>query len=45
MAYEKLFEPIKIGSTELKNKYVMAPCNFILSDWTGLKGHCPSEKD
>jgi len=36
MAYEKLFESIKIGSTELKNRYVMAPCNFIFSDWTGL---------
>ena len=36
MPYEKLFEPIKIGSTELKNRYVMAPCNFLFPDWTGL---------
>jgi 2,4-dienoyl-CoA reductase-like NADH-dependent reductase (Old Yellow Enzyme family) len=35
MAYEKLFEPITVGSTELKNRYVMAPCNFLFSDWTG----------
>ncbi|WP_024333759.1 NADH:flavin oxidoreductase [Desulfotignum balticum] len=36
MAYDKLFEPIKIGSTELKNRYVMAPCNFLFPDWTGM---------
>jgi 2-enoate reductase len=36
MAYEKLFEPIKVGSTELKNRYAMAPCNFLFQDWTGL---------
>lgn len=36
MAYEKLFEPLKVGSTELKNRYVMAPCNFLFPDWTGL---------
>ena len=36
MAYEKLFSPLKIGSTELKNRYVMAPCNFLFPDWTGI---------
>jgi 2-enoate reductase len=36
MAYEKLFEPIKIGSTELEHRYAMAPCNFLFTDWTGL---------
>jgi dimethylglycine catabolism A len=36
MAYEKLFEPIKIGSTELENRYAMAPCNFLFQDWTGI---------
>jgi len=36
LAYEKLFEPIRVGSTELKNRYAMAPCNFLFQDWTGL---------
>jgi 2,4-dienoyl-CoA reductase-like NADH-dependent reductase (Old Yellow Enzyme family) len=36
MAFEKLFEPIKIGSTELEHRYAMAPCNFLFTDWTGL---------
>ena len=36
MTYEKLFEPIKIGSTELKHRYVMAPCNFLFTNWEGL---------
>lgn len=36
MPYEHLFEPLTIGSTELKNRYVMAPCNFLFTDWTGL---------
>lgn len=35
MAYEALFEPIEIGSTVLKNRYGMAPCNFLFQDWTG----------
>src|SRR5512136_2721157 len=35
MAYDKLFEPIQIGSTVLKNRYGMAPCNFLFQDWTG----------
>jgi 2-enoate reductase len=35
MAFEKLFEPIRIGSTELENRYAMAPCNFLFQDWTG----------
>lgn len=36
MAYEALFEPIEIGSTLLKNRYGMAPCNFLFQDWTGM---------
>ena len=36
MAFEKLFEPIKIGSVEIKNRYGMAPCNFLFQDWSGL---------
>ena len=36
MAFEALFEPIEIGSTVLKNRYGMAPCNFLFQDWTGM---------
>ncbi len=36
MAFDRLFEPIRIGSTELKNRYAMAPCNFLFTDWTGM---------
>ena len=35
MAYEKLFEPIKIGPLELKNRYAYAPANCFY-EWTGL---------
>jgi len=35
LAYEKLFEPIKIGTVQLKNRYVMAPMN-LMNDWMGL---------
>jgi 2,4-dienoyl-CoA reductase-like NADH-dependent reductase (Old Yellow Enzyme family) len=36
MAFEKLFKPIKIGAIEIKNRYTLAPYNFLFQDWTGL---------
>lgn len=36
MAFEKLFEPIKIGNVKIKNRYAFAPANWIFHDWTGL---------
>lgn len=35
MAFEKLFEPLRIGSVEIKNRYGLAPFNSIFNDWTG----------
>jgi len=35
LAYERLFEPIKIGAVQLKNRYAMAPMN-LMNDWMGM---------
>jgi 2,4-dienoyl-CoA reductase-like NADH-dependent reductase (Old Yellow Enzyme family) len=34
--YDKLFEPIKIGNIELKNRLIMSPMNMIMSDPEGF---------
>jgi 2,4-dienoyl-CoA reductase-like NADH-dependent reductase (Old Yellow Enzyme family) len=36
MAFEKLFEPLRIGSVEIKNRYGMAPICCTFNDWTGI---------
>jgi len=36
MSYEKLFEPVKIGNLELKNRLAMSPMNVIISDPEGF---------
>ena len=36
MSYDKLFEPIKIGNVELKNRLAMSPMNVIISDPEGF---------
>lgn len=36
MSYKKLFEPIKIGNIQLKNRLAMSPMNFIISDPEGF---------
>ena len=36
MAFEKLFDLLKIGSLEIKNRYGMAPINSMFNDWTGM---------
>lgn len=40
MKYEKLFTPMKIGTTEIKNRIVMAPMLMGLGQFDG----CPTEK-
>ena len=35
MAYEKLFEPIQIGSVKIKNRFAYAPTNWIFQNWDG----------
>lgn len=39
MAYEKLFEPMKIGNVEIKNRIVMAPMCMGFGQYNG----CPTE--
>ena len=34
MAYDKLFEPIKIGKVEIKNRYAYSPTNFLYQNYT-----------
>jgi len=34
MSYEKLFEPIKIGKCEIKNRIAMAPMLMGFGCWT-----------
>jgi len=34
--YEKLFEPIQIGSVKLKNRFAYAPTNLVFHSWDGL---------
>lgn len=36
MAFGKLFEPLRIGSLEIKNRYGMAPICCMFNDWTGM---------
>ncbi len=36
MSYDKLFEPVKIGGLELKNRLAMSPMNVIVSDPEGF---------
>lgn len=36
MNYAKLFEPVKIGNLELKNRLAMSPMNLIISDPEGF---------
>jgi len=36
MAFEKLFETLRIGAVEIKNRYGMAPICCMFSDWTGV---------
>ena len=36
--FEKLFQPIKLGPLELKNRVAMAPMNSMLQDYHGMVG-------
>ena len=36
MSYEKLFEPMKIGDLEIKNRLALSPMNVIISDPEGF---------
>jgi 2,4-dienoyl-CoA reductase-like NADH-dependent reductase (Old Yellow Enzyme family) len=36
MSFERLFEPVKLGSLVIKNRYGMAPTNCMFADWTGM---------
>lgn len=36
MAFEKLFEPLKIGKMTVRNRYCYAPLNFVFQSWDGM---------
>jgi 2-enoate reductase len=36
MSFKKLFEPIKIGTVEIKNRYAYAPTNLAQNWWDGM---------
>ncbi len=36
MAFKKLFEPIKIGSVQIKNRYAYSPTNLVFNSWDGM---------
>jgi 2-enoate reductase len=36
LAFKKLFEPIKMGSVEIKNRFAYAPTNLVYNWWDGL---------
>jgi len=35
MPFEKLFEPIQIGSVKIKNRFAYAPTNHVFQNWDG----------